>query len=405
VSIGFSTLLLISTCLAGTALPAAEPSVWIEFLGQPSLTASEFTVSAGALHIPGAKDVTVPLAEVVSISMRRQEPISGEQPTSLIWLSNGDRLAAVPTAVDEETLTCRWVSYPDSEPLRIPLEFVTIIAPALPTARQRRLELLRELALDPQTKDDLAWLISGDRVAGEFTGLEAGEYLMTTNSGPLPIRRDKLLALRFAAELVTAVKPAERREVISLTDGSRITATQFEFNAERLQLTTFWGDECTLPASAFAEMHVASPRIAWLTEQTPERFEHTPYVGGDWPLTTDRNVRHGPLMVRDRECAFGFGVHSQSEIVYKLTLQDREFQAEIGIDDVAEGAGSAVFIVRVDDRDVWSSGEVTGSTPMISIPAIPLDKAKRLTLRVEFGELGDVRDVANWCHPVLLRTP
>jgi hypothetical protein len=394
---------IVAILLFGIAAPlaAAEPAYRIERITGDPLTAEEFRVENSAVILREAPE-PISLHDIISV-IRTEPAIEGaEAPASLVWLANGDWLAATPVEIDEETLTARWNSFPERKPLKISLEFVTALAPQLPAAPRRRLSLLRALAVDPQT-DDLAWLANGDRLAGTLTGFSAGEYQWKTEAGPLPILQQNLRALRFSPDLVADVEPAETRSLLTLADGSRVTATKFTRSAGELRFTSPWADDVVLPASALAELHVASPRIELLSERKPERFEHTPYVGGAWPLLVDRNAAYGPLCLRGRTCAFGLGVHSRSEIVFQLEPNDREFRAEVGIDDLAEGEGSAVFVVLVDDREVWSSGELTGQQPLMTVPPISLQGAKRLTLRVDFGQFGDVQDYADWCCPVVIR--
>lgn len=392
---------LLCAILFAAPIAAAEPAYRIERIDGDPVAADEFRVEGDAV-IPAGSVEPIPLQNIVAIVAGKLSPNVVDPPASLIWLTNGDRLAATPTRIDEESLAARWTAYPDRESLAIPLEYVAAMTPQLPAAPRNRLDLLRSLALDREPKD-AAWLVNGDRLAGEFVGFDNEEYQWKTNAGPLPIVQKNLRAIRFAADLGAEIPRGQTRYLLTLKDGSRITATKLDRTDEELRFATSWADDLTLPAIALSEMHVSSPRIALLSEREPESFQHTPFVGGSQPMNVDRNVAYGPLSIRGRAIAFGLGAQSRSEIVYPVKAGDLEFRAEVGIDDIAEEGGSAVFAVEVDGREVWNSGEVTGTMLAISIPPISLNGVKQLTLRVDFGQFGDVRDYADWCHPVVIQ--
>jgi hypothetical protein len=124
-----------------------------------------------------------------------------------------------------------------------------------------------------------------------------------------------------------------------------------------------------------------------------------------WPHVRNANVLHGPLSVRGTEFATGIGVHSRSSIYYALQGNERTFRAIVGIDDIAKGAGSVVFAVDLDGRNLWTSPEITGKSAPVALPDIKLQGGKLLTLTVEFGQLADVSDYADWCDAVFICDP
>jgi hypothetical protein len=96
-------------------------------------------------------------------------------------------------------------------------------------------------------------------------------------------------------------------------------------------------------------------------------------------------------------------MHGQSSVSYDLNGEYQTFRAAVGVDDAADNRGSVVFVVEVDDKEMFRSEPQTAKHPAIELPAISLAGAKRLMLKVEFGEFGDVLDYADWCDAVLVR--
>jgi len=95
-------------------------------------------------------------------------------------------------------------------------------------------------------------------------------------------------------------------------------------------------------------------------------------------------------------------VHSGSELTYRLEGGWRRFEATVGIDDSAHGGGSAVFIVKLDGREAWRSGELTGRSGAQPV-RIELGEAKELTLAVDYGRNAHVLDRADWAEARLVR--
>ena len=144
-------------------------------------------------------------------------------------------------------------------------------------------------------------------------------------------------------------------------------------------------------------------RAVYLSDLKPASYQHQPYLAGEWELKPDRNVLGEPLRLDGQEYPKGLGMHSQSIVSYDLNGKFQTFRATAGVDDAAQTGGSVVFAVEVDGKPVFQSEPQTAKQPALQLPPIPLAGAKRLTLRVEFGEFGDVLDYADWCDAVLIR--
>ena len=74
----------------------------------------------------------------------------------------------------------------------------------------------------------------------------------------------------------------------------------------------------------------------------------------------------------------------------------------MGVDDRAGPLGSVVFRVMVDDQTRYTSPAMTARDAPRSID-VDLAGARLLILITEFGERGDVRDLADWIEPRIVR--
>lgn len=107
-----------------------------------------------------------------------------------------------------------------------------------------------------------------------------------------------------------------------------------------------------------------------------------------------------PLQAGDRTYTSGLGVHAPGETVIALDGAFARFHAEVAVQEQGNGAGSVVFQVFVDDREVFNSGVMREDTPAKPLQ-IPLEGADELRLVVTDAGDGITCDCANWLEPRL----
>ena len=79
------------------------------------------------------------------------------------------------------------------------------------------------------------------------------------------------------------------------------------------------------------------------------------------------------------------------------------FQATAAIDDYSQGKGSVRFALEADGARLWESDLVTGSSRPLAVGPIDVSGKRQITLVVDYGELADVDDWADWCDAVVIR--
>ena len=218
----------------------------------------------------------------------------------------------------------------------------------------------------------------------------------------LKLDRSRVRAIRLNPELTNAKRTAGHRAVLSLIDGSKLTATGSELTGDEMMLKSPGLGKLKLPVAAVMSCQFFGACVIPITDYEPTNVEFTPFLSSKWALVRDENVLHGPLKLRGTEYSTGLGTHSRMSVTYQLRGDEREFQSIVGIDDAANGKGSVTFAVELDGRRVWTSPELTGKSPATTVPEIKLRGVQRLTLIVEFGQFADVADYADWCDAVLI---
>jgi beta-galactosidase len=145
--------------------------------------------------------------------------------------------------------------------------------------------------------------------------------------------------------------------------------------------------------------------VTCVSTLSPASSRTQPYLSSAAESTVipNRNVRGGFLALRGRDFRHGIGVTTASRTTYDLRREYQSLLATIGIDDEADGGGSAVFAVEVDGRRIFTSPLLTGRSQPLDVGPLDVSRANELTLIVDYGEYGDIRDDADWGNAVLVR--
>ena len=325
-----------------------------------------------------------------------------------VLFANGDRAAATVEGITGDRLQCRWSLHPDQEPWSVPLEVLrgAILQP--PALERERRDLVRELSTAAFDGDTLR-LLDGGVLTGELDSSGEQGFVLATSVGPVTVGVQRVRSLALSSSLVNVPAPPTDHLLVTLTDGSWLTCSSLKREPEGMwSLRTTFGVDVPIDAGSIRQVDCFGERVRLLSESRPVRESVVSYIGPGPPMQVNRNVVGGYLQLGDREYPRGLGMLSGTSATWTLAAEDRQFQATIGIDDRAGGGGgggggSVEFVVELDGRTVYSSGLVRGGDAAVMVGPVDVTGGSELTLRVDFGEFGNSRDFANWCHPLLLR--
>jgi hypothetical protein len=360
-------------------------------------------LSTQRLVLDGDSRVDLPIANVIKLTAadRRESPPAPG--SALVLLVNGDRLLLDPASlrVSDVELTGRWTRFPAWPPLDVPLETIRGVVLDLPEHAEAADRLIAAIDEHRENRDALV-LANGDRIAGEFRGLDAMSVQLAGALATIP--RSNVHAVAFNPELFRLPAPDGIHALVSLIDGSRITAAGWQLDGQgQVRLQAAFGGSLELPLARVAAIRVLGGRAEWLGQREPADSRFQPYLSTTWPIRRNRSVTGGPLRLDGAECPLGLGMHTRTEAVYDLGGRYRWFHAAIGVDDTAGERGSVVFAVEVDGTRVFTSTVLRASDAAVQILPIDLGARQRLTLIVDYGPWGDVQDYANWCDAVLVK--
>ncbi|MCA8922696.1 MAG: NPCBM/NEW2 domain-containing protein, partial [Planctomycetes bacterium] len=167
-----------------------------------------------------------------------------------------------------------------------------------------------------------------------------------------------------------------------------------------------------------AELSVKNGSFVYVSDLDPATFKQE-FPSGfvfnpeTWGFKRDTNVTGGPLKLGGRTFEKGLGVHSYSELNYRLDGEFARFRCVAGLDDSVRrlgmpGFGGAVFRVLLDGKPAREVGEAGLGMRKDSDPkelVIDVSGVATLTLIVDFDPTSlHVLGRANWADAHLIRS-
>jgi hypothetical protein len=352
-----------------------------------------------AIALPDGKKHTFRLDRLVKLTRESPAAMAAGESSQVVLLGDGDRLMRVAIgAANDAGLEVR------SEllgKLEIPLDALVGMVLSAP-AQGGSLDALRDRVEVEPRKAEVVWLNNGDRVEGSFLGMDERNVKLEVDRKPLEIDRGTALAVGFDRKLLRYPRPDGAFLEATLNDGTRLGLATSRLVEGTIEATTRFGGKVRLPLGELARLHARSPSVIYLGEREPPRAGYVSYVGPTRPYRIDRAVDGQPIRLGGQTYDRGIGMQSRTLLAFPIQPGDRRFQALVGLDERAGPLGSVMFRVFVDREKRFESPAMTDRDPP-RVVDIDLAGGKILILATEFGERGNVRDLADWAEARIIR--
>jgi len=401
-----------STVVAVLILGVGSPSVGTEgptvcvktiHVDALSGTLESFDLENGlVLNGQGQPPTKIPPSDVVRIAtlVHRTPP----DPAALCWvLTNGDILHASFLSGTERTVTLR---REDLGPIELPVTRLSEIVAGGHRASHPDDEV-RSVTSRPVADDEIV-LANGDQLTGLIERIDSNGLTIDIGRARATIRLDVVRWVRLArsSPATTQAEGAHPlRALLTLRDGSTLTASLLQWRGGELGVQPEWGPQTTpkrLRADRVVRMEILGGRWQWLDARPPRVAEHTPLLDVRWPHRVGRNVLGRPLRVGARLYDRGIGVHSASRLIYSLNETDERFVTSYGMDDDSGPLAHVEVKVLLDGKPVHHAPDVRADGQIRHL-SVEIRGARQLELRVDFGKNGDVQDRFDWIEPAILR--
>jgi hypothetical protein len=355
----------------------------------------------GAIRLASAEGAEHELPLDRLIKLTREVPATlAPFDRSHVVLPEGDCLKRVVVGLSNETSL--EVSSDALGKLGIPFECLLGLIMSAP-GHTDDLDALWDAVRLEERKNEVVWLTNGDRITGGFLGLEERKLKIQVEGKPVEIERAGVLAVGFDPTLVKYPRPGSDFLELTLTDGSRLGVEGAAIDEGSVRATTRFGQSIRFPLVDLVSVHARSRSVIYLSERKPAKVVYVPYVGPARDYRIDRTVDGHFFQLAGQTYDRGIGTQSRTLMAYQIEPGDRRFQAMVGVDERAGSLGSVVFRVLVDNEERFKSPALTDRDPPNSID-VDISGGKFLILVTEFGDRGNVRDLADWVEARLIRS-
>jgi hypothetical protein len=383
------------------ALAASSDPVFTALLVDGHTLAGRIvSLGPGAIRLQNADGVAsdLPLDRLIRLSREAAAPPAMAELAHVI-LAEGDRLMRV--AIGSTTDTDLEVQSDLLGKLEVPLD--SLVGLVMSTAvDDSTFEGWWDRVLKEPRSSEVVWLSNGDRLTGEFLGLDARKVKLQVEGKTIEVDRSGVVAVGFDPALVSYPRPRSDFMEITLRDGTRLGVTAAKFDDNLVVAQTRLGRTIRFPLGELTRVQSRSASIVYLTERKLARERYVPYIGPTRVYRRDRTVEGRSFHLGGQVYGRGVGTQSRTLLAYELEADDHRFQALVGVDERAGPSGSVIFRVLTDKGEQFTSPPLTQADSPRPID-IDLTGAKHLVLVTDFGDRGDVRDIADWVEARIIR--
>lgn len=389
-----SKFLICATCLV-LAAAAAPCEDRLETFDARTVAGQIVAISAETIELATqAGKKSVPRADVAQIILTdaKSAPLDvmGKAGTTVVVSAAGDVLPAKDLTVSGELLT---FSNAALGPVKMQMAQAAAIyprhaslSPRAVQERCRKMKITRgaqDVLLVAKHKDN--WLI----VRGELKGIDAERVTVRWKDADHTVRRRIVPAIHLA---VTGRNPTPCRGLLAGTDGTTVGFVSLTLSGKEFLVDVPGVGRKKVARSAVARVTFRSDRVVDLATLKPVTVKEHGFFDRVFPYRTDRAAGGGMLRLGGHTYASGLGLHSFCELTWDLGGAYTALVAMVGIDDAVRPRGDALLTFLADGKPLGKPIRLTGKGAPQTV-RLKLAKARRLTVRVDFGPDGlDVAD-------------
>ena len=387
---------------------ASDPSFMALLVDQTrvegKLGAVSFGPQTNSLTIASEPPLTLGLMDLVRLNRVGGVPSSSTIPpaAALVILPEGDRLWAKVGSADATSVEISPLLSP-GQVVRVPLDKLLGLIFSPPAEKKLLLETIQAIR-DVKRAGEQILLANGDSKEGSFLGLDANQIQFDSGAGQVALERTNVTALGFDPALAAYPETDRPSLEVVFTDGSKLAVTACRLEQGQLIFKTRFDAEFAAPLASMVSATVLNGAVSYVAGRTPDATQYVPYL--------DRHPeRYGrdetwdgfPIRLGDQVYDRGLGTLPRTLLAYRLEPGDLRFQALLGQDARAGELASVVFRILVDRKEVFVSPAVTRRDAPISVD-LDIAGARLLILITDFGDRGDVQDIADWADARIIRS-
>jgi hypothetical protein len=320
--------------------------------------------------------VSTPVANVLDIALPAGPPGYVESGFQDLELTDGSLLHCRELTIKKDQVEAKLLSGQD---VRLPLKAVSYVlnnAQDSKTREEWQTVLAQRKTFDViaiRDKEGKVNPLEGTLGQGDDAGARIGFETSAGTKRELPIAR--LVGLAFLRR-PDADAPAV---VCKVSDTSRdgFAAARLTFEADRFTVATAGGAKVELPRDLINRLDFSQGKLAYLSDLEPVKVSELYLEGsgryeGFGHYRRDKNWNDGPIRLlvkgdaRPEPQTFvkGLALHTDTELVYDLGGQYKEFKAYLGVDPKVEGDWHVRVTIEGDGKSLFTGEVQRGGDPL-----------------------------------------
>lgn len=317
-----------------------------------------------------------------------------------IYLAADEQLFGKVESLDDESLHLRT---PWGDPLKVPLAYIKGIYMGQADHKESAESFARRLR--NRGAEDLLLARSKDAevvaIGGIVETIEGDRLRFVFQEKPRTLALKQVEGLVFATR-AEPERPAGLMARFSMAGGIVVSGEWTGLDAKAWKVKTPWGEALSLPAAEVQSVRFRGGQMTYLSDLEPSRVEETPFFGRRNPWRKDLTLSGTPLKVDGRNYDRGVAVHSRTALTYELEGKYARFEAVVGFDETARGAGRVDCRIFAGDKEIYANPDLRANAAPVRL-SLPVAGVDRLRLVVDFGPDQDTGDRLIWANARLYR--
>jgi hypothetical protein len=256
--------------------------------------------------------------------------------------------------------------------------------------------------IDEPRTDDVVKLANGDSTHGIVTQMNGDGVTIQAGDATPTLPWDSISAVLFSSVPGNAGLGDRRGFRVRMTDEESFIADGVELSGKQVTVNLADMSRRLIDASQIVEIEQLNGPIGWLTSRRPVENLYKPMFSENFPARIDRTVADG-RRISEKFPGFrhGIGCHSYSKLTYELSGKWAGFRTQFAVDSDSPLADVTVRIY-LDDKVVYEQKDVRAGRIWDAV-TIPLSRAKRLSLEVDYGANFATEGRFVWLDPAFVK--
>jgi hypothetical protein len=381
-------------------------------------SALQLTAEGATLTREGEPEKVILLADVAKIQWSSEPVPAVEQPPLSIQLVDGSSLLAAQCVVSEGTAEINLITGKQVSVSTRNIQWIRF----QPTPAGSELEKQWNEIVEEAETGDL--LIVRREVDGEssLSGVEGVLGPLSAESLSFKFDDSEVEVERGRIDTMIYYHPAGRSlpEVqAKLIDrfGEVLYLRDWQASDDSITAKTLANAEVTVSLADIREFDFEVGRVLHLSDLEPSTFEWTPFISGGVesgnlqslfaiaknqafsgsPLSLYSNSGFGAGPSVTRQFTRGMALRSQTRLIYRIPDGFTRLVGWVGIDPAVRPRGNIKLLIEGDGKALFTT-DVTGADPEPIELSLDIEGVRRLSVRVLFGEAGDLGDRVHLCE-------